>query len=86
MTARRDVIGMVNLLGNHPLLASASYKGSKAGTNQMQNNGNDIHEKKEIWKWKVDHSGEKGGVMGSKFTIYSCVALHLYIYIYHAYT
>ena len=48
MTARRDVIGMVNLLGNHPLLASASYKGSKVGTNQMQNSGNDIHEKKEI--------------------------------------
>ena len=48
MTARRDVIGMVNVLGNHPLLASASYKGSKAGTNQMQNNGNDIHVKNEI--------------------------------------
>ena len=48
MTARRGVIGMVNVLGNHPLLASASYKDSKAGTNQMQNNGNDIHEKHEI--------------------------------------
>ena len=61
MTARRDVIGMVNLLGNHPLLASASYKGFKAGTNQMQNNGNDIHEKMRFESERSIIRGKRAG-------------------------